>query len=127
MRRPALRPSTLAALGVVVTVLLLAGAPATASGLQVQVSGTSAQPTVGERWTLTVAAPGAKKGRVRVDVLMGGEVVQTIVNGERLRGGKWSITQKWPSVAKGRTLTFRGTVTAGKRSGSGQLTVTIRG
>lgn len=127
MRRVSYRFRTMAALGAAASALLIAGAPATASGLRVNVTGTSAKPKVGERWTLTVAAPGAKSGKVRVDVLMGGKVVQTVANGERLRGGKWTITQKWPSIAKGRTMTFRGTVTSGKRRGSGQMTVTVRG
>ncbi|MFA9272063.1 MAG: hypothetical protein ACEQSX_15170 [Baekduiaceae bacterium] len=109
------------------TALLLASAPATAAGLHVEVTGTSTRPKVGDRWTLTVTAHGAKKGKVRVDVLMGGKVVQTVANGEPLRGGRWSITQKWPGIAKGRTMTFRGTVTSGKKRGSGQLTVKVRG
>ncbi len=127
MRRVSYRFRTMAALGAAASALLVAGAPATAAGLRVNVTGTSTKPKVGDRWTLTVAAPGAKSGKVRVDVLMGGKVVQTVANGEPLRGGKWSITQKWPGIAKGRTMVVRGTVTSGKRRGSGQLKVTVRG
>jgi hypothetical protein len=123
----ALRVLAVAALAA--TVFLVATAPASAA-VRVKVSGTSPQPSVGDRWTLTVNAKkdGAPaKGRVRVDVIMRGKVVRTIANGASLRGGRWRITQKWPGIAKGLTMTFRATVSAGGQRGVGSYTVKVRG
>lgn len=119
----------LAVLALAATAFLAASAPANAA-VRVKVSGTSPQPSVGDRWTLTVDAKkdgAAAKGRVRVDVIMRGKVVRTVANGEALRGGRWSITQKWPGIAKGLTMTFRATVSAGGQRGVGSYTVKVRG
>jgi hypothetical protein len=118
----------------IVVVLALAGllaatASATAA-VRVQVSGSSPRPSVGDRWTLTVKARKDGRtaaGRVRVDVIMDGKVVRTLVNGAPLRGGRWSITQKWPGISKGLTMTFRATVSAGGQRGVGSYTVRVRG
>lgn len=113
-----------------VAVLGVVAAPATSASLRVKVTGTTSKPKVGQRYTLTVSARKgrkAAKGTVRVDVLMNGQVVRTIANNERLRGGKWRITQKVPSIAKGQKITFRGTVTSGKQRASGTFTVRFRG
>lgn len=129
MRLVTSRLRALTVLAIAAAAVLLAGAPATAAGLRVKVSGTSSRPSVGDRWTLTVTArSGGKpaKGRVRVDVIMNGAVVRTIATNDPLRGGRWSITQKWPSIAKGRSMTFRGTVTAGGQRGSGSFSVKVR-
>lgn len=113
-----------------VGVLGVTAAPATSASLKVKVSGTNKKPKVGQRWTLTVSArKGGKaaKGTVTVDVLMKGKVVQTIARNEQLRGGKWRITQKVPSIAKGQKITFRGTVSSGGQRKSGTFSVKFRG
>lgn len=119
----------------IITTLILAlvaipVAPATSASLKVNVKGTNSKPKVGQRWTLTVTARKGGKaanGTVRVDVLMKGEVVQVLAKNDRLRGGKWSLTQNVPKIAKGQTITFRGTVTSGGQRKSDQFTVRFRG
>lgn len=130
MRLVTTRLRVLTALALSAVALLAATAPATAGGLRVKVAGTSSRPSVGDRWTLTVTAKKNGKpaaGRVRVDVLMGGKVVRTVAANDPLSGGRWSITQKWPGIAKGRSMTFRGTVTSGGSRGTGSFTVHVRG
>jgi hypothetical protein len=129
MRLVTSRLRVLAVLAFALTAVSAASAPASAA-VRVQVSGTSSRPSVGDRWTLTVKAKkdgAAAKGRVRVDVIMRGKVVQTIANGDALRGGRWSMTQKWPGIAKGLTMTFRATVSASGQRGSASYTVRVRG
>lgn len=129
MRLVSSRFRALAAVALALTALLVTSAAATAA-VRVTVSGTSPRPSVGDRWTLTVKARKdgkAAAGRVRVDVIMDGKVVRTVANGEPLRRGRWTITQKWPGIAKGLTMTFRATVTAGGQRGVGSYTVKVRG
>ncbi|MBJ7332584.1 MAG: hypothetical protein JHC95_22000 [Solirubrobacteraceae bacterium] len=118
------------AVAAVLSLLMLGPiAQAPAGGVAVKVSG-SGQTRVGKSYTITVNAKKsgkAAKGTVTLDCVMKGITVRNVARNAKLRGGRWSVTQEWPKIAKGQTMTFKATVNAGGSTGTGAITVKVRG